>query len=77
MLRKVVEDTSTSVRPWDEVPGRRAGLGPVHDRGELAVLEELGLLAIPHLGRPRAHRGRVSPFVDRLLPREDGTRAWP
>ena len=72
LLRKVVEGFSTTGQPV----GSKAlaadpdiSCGPSTIRNELAVLEELGLLAHPHTSAGRAptdagHRY----YVDRLLP---------
>ena len=81
LLRKVVEGFSATGQPV----GSKAlaadpdiACGPSTVRNELAVLEELGLLAHPHTSAGRAptdagHRY----YVDRLLPRARRSRRPP
>jgi heat-inducible transcriptional repressor len=73
VLRKVVEEYLESGAPVGS-KALAAGVewGPSTIRGELANLEELGLLAHPHTsaGRVPTEAG-YRYFVDRLLPRDD------
>jgi heat-inducible transcriptional repressor len=75
VLRKVVEDYLDSGTPiGSKALAADVQWGPSTIRHELASLEELGLLAHPHTsaGRVPTEAG-YRYFVDRLLPREDGS----
>ena len=73
VLRKVVEEYLDAGLPvGSKSLSAELQWGPSTIRGELANLEELGLLAHPHTsaGRVPTETG-YRYFVDRLLPRED------
>ncbi|MHB8656440.1 MAG: heat-inducible transcriptional repressor HrcA [Solirubrobacteraceae bacterium] len=74
VLRRVVEDYLEGGAPvGSKVLSAGFAWGPSTIRGELAHLEELGLLAHPHTsaGRVPTEAG-YRYFVDRLLPAEEG-----
>ncbi len=77
VLRKVVEEYLDGGAPiGSKALAAEVQWGPSTIRGELANLEELGLLAHPHTsaGRVPTEAG-YRYFVDRLLPREDDAPA--
>src|SRR5438270_2780163 len=75
VLRKVLEEyLEAGVPIGSKALAADVEWGPSTIRGELANLEELGLLAHPHTsaGRVPTETG-YRYFVDRLLPSDDGT----
>jgi heat-inducible transcriptional repressor len=75
VLRKLVEEYLDVGAPvGSKFLAAELAWGPSTIRGELAALEELGLLAHPHTSAGRVPtEGGYRYFVDRLLPREDST----
>jgi heat-inducible transcriptional repressor len=73
VLRKVVEEYLDVGAPvGSKSLAAELAWGPSTIRGELAALEELGLLAHPHTSAGRVPtEGGYRYFVDRLLPREE------